>query len=758
MGDQLASLVRRLRLRAQMTQEALAECSGVSIRTLRGIETGKQPNPRITSVRQLANALELSRREREMLVAAALDGRDDTAYTVPIPRQLPPAPQGFTGRTGELAELTALLDSPANGPVVVGAAGGMGKTWLVLHWANQLAERFPDGQLFVNLRGFDPAAGPLPPETALRVFLHALGVAPAALPTEQDALVGLFRSLVADKRMLIVADNAADAGQVVPLLPGTPSVALLVTSRSWLPGLVTGHGAHPVLLDALPDADAHTLLADRLGGERLAAEPEAAADLVATCAGLPLALSIIAGRARTHPRLALAALATELRESGLYALDEGDPATSLPMVLASSYRVLTPDRTRALGLLGRAPGPDIGLAAAANLIGYPQAATVRLLRGLEQLSLIQETETGRWRMHDLIRQHTAEQAGHSLPDAERTAALRRVIGFYLHTAYAADRLFDPFRLSIPIPLEPAPDLQAHPLPDDLAAMTWFKAEHTNVMAAQRVAAEQGWDALVWQLAWSLNRFHYRQARFTEDIEAMRAGLAATERLGDPVSEITMLRLLGKAVARDGEHDRGLDLLREALALAERVGDGLQQGATHHALTVALGWRADPRQALEHAGHTLRLYRAHGPKWEGEALNLVGWYAARNGQYTRARAHCQAALASHRRNQDPGNIAITLDSLGFIDYHTGRHSVAIEEYQEAVALLRESADIFQLAETLESLGHPHRALGQHDEARAVWAEAQEWYANSLRPEAAQRTQGLLDELGGQPAPAPRSTGR
>ena len=747
MGDQLAGLVRRLRLRAQLTQEALAERSGMSIRTIRGIETGKQPNPRITSVRQLADALQLTDRDREIMVAAALDDRPNAGYAVPIPRQLPPAPRGFTGRTGELAGLTTFLDIPARRgrPVVIAGAGGMGKTWLGVHWANQHAERFPDGQLFVDLRGFDPVAGPMPPETALRGFLHALGVAPAALPSELDALVGLFRSLVVDKRMLILADNAADTNQIVPLLPGTPSVAMLVTSRSWLPGLVSAHGAAPVLLDALPETDAHTLLADRLGDDRLAAEPEAAADLVATCAGLPLALSIIAGRARTHPRLPLSALATELRDSGLHALDEGDSSTSLPMVLATSYRALPPERTRMLGLVAVAPGPDIGLPAAAVLTGLPLAATQQLLRGLEQLSLIHEGETGRWRMHDLVRQHAAQQAADTLLATDQAAALRRLVRAYVHNAYAGDQLLDPFRLPIPVPLDPVPEREKAVLTDDLAALAWFEAEHANLLAAQRTAVEHGWFTMTWQLAWALNRYHYRQARFPEDIAVNWAARAAAERLGDPVVEITIRRLLGNALARNGQHDRGLAELRQTLELAERAGDGLQQASTHQAITVVLGWRSDDQEALEHATQSLGLYRAHGLDWEGEALNLVGWYSAKLGDYPKARENCLAALARHRRRQDPGNIAITLDSLGFIDHHTGRHAAAVEYYREAVGLLRERADIYQLGETLEAIGHPYLALGRRDQAREVWQEALELYETQRRTDLAKRAQRLLEGL-------------
>lgn len=748
MGDQLAVLVRRFRRRAQLTQEALAERSGVSIRTIRSIETARQRNPQLASVRQLADALDVSASEREEIVAAVMDAPGPTVSdTRSVPRQLPSAPQGFTGRTAELRDLTAFLDLRAGSGAAVCAisgAGGMGKTWLALHWAHQHLDRFPDGQLFVNLRGFDPSADPMPPETALRGFLSTLGVAAAAMPTDLDALTGLYRSLLADKRILIVADNAADTAQIVPLLPGSPSCTMLVTSRSWLPGLVTAHGAHPVTMDVLSDTEANMLLIERLGAARLADEPEATADLIAYCAGLPLALGIIAGRARIRPRLPLAALSTELRDAALHALAGDDPATSLPIVLASSYRALAQDRARVLGLVSIAPGPDISLPAAASLTGLPVAAAHLALRGLEQLSLVQEGANGRWRIHDLIRQHAAYQAGRTLPDADRDAALRRLVDFYLHTAYHGDHLLDPFRTTIEL-APPVPGCVPHALHDDTAAIAWFDAEHACLLAVQQEAAARGWDEAVWQLGWTLNRFHYRQARFHDDVTVLRIAVTGADRVGDPVTRIATHRLLGLAVARAGDHDEGLRHLRQALTLAEQVGDGLLQATTHHAIAGVCGWAGQDRVALNHARTALALYREHGATQVAEALNLVGWFGARAGDHDVARTHCEAALALHRRNHDDGNVAITLDSLGFIDHRTGRHADALDHYGQAIDLLRERDDVNQLANTLEALGDPYLALGQTAQALEVWQEALTLYETQLRTEDAARLRQRLTGL-------------
>ncbi|HJP73197.1 MAG TPA: BTAD domain-containing putative transcriptional regulator, partial [Pseudonocardiaceae bacterium] len=269
----------------------------------------------------------------------------ETVHPMPIPRQLPPPPRSFTGRGAELDGLTARLDA-AGASVrisVIAGTGGIGKTWLALHWAHQNLHRFPDGQLFVNLRGFDPSGKPISLQDAVRGFLEALGVDPAGIPVALDAQVGLYRSLVTDKRMLILIDNAANTSQVAPLLPGSPTCTVVVTSRDRLSSLIAAHDAHPVPLDVLPEAEARELLAARLGPNRLSDEPQAVDDLLASCAGLPLALSIVAGRAQEHPEFPLTTLATELNDTThrLAALD-AEPAlegntNSVRTILSWSY-------------------------------------------------------------------------------------------------------------------------------------------------------------------------------------------------------------------------------------------------------------------------------------------------------------------------------------------------------------------------------------------------------------------------------------
>jgi DNA-binding SARP family transcriptional activator/tetratricopeptide (TPR) repeat protein len=655
-----------------------------------------------------------------------------------VPRQLPAPPRAFTGRSAELDRLDRSLGGTAL-VSAIGGAGGIGKTWLVLQWAHRNLDRFPDGQLFVDLRGFSPDSEPMDPAVAVRGFLDALGA--SRVPVEPHAQAALFRGLVADRRMLIVLDNAADTNQVVPLLPGGQSCTVLVTSRTRLSGLVTGHGAHHFALDVLTDDEAHDLLAARLGLKRIRAEPGSVVELIRLCGGFPLALSIIAGRAQAHPDLSLAAPAAELREAGLEALDDGDPVASLPAVLSWSYHALTDEQAMAFGLLGIAPGPDISPEAAACLIGLPVARTRTLLRALEQASLLSRDAHGRYGMHDLIRRYATDTARQDLSEEVRQAALRRVVDHYLHTAHSADRLLLPRH-------EPSVQLDgsAQPLPDRTAALSWLDAEHACLLAAQHTAASTGRHAVVWQLASTLTTFHRGRGHFDDAMAVWRAGLAAAEQLDDPVARIEAHRSLGGTYAAMGRYDDALDHLGRALALAEATGDRLSQLHVHRGLSNAWTRGKDDRQALVHATRALELSRAIGDQiWEGHMLNQVGWLTAQLGSFDRARAHCLAALSLARTNNDPDCVANTLDSLGYIDHHTGHHERAVSHYRRSLTLLYDLGDLYLAAEALDYLGHPYVALGRLSEARDVWLQALELFRAQRRGADVERVSRQLDQL-------------
>jgi DNA-binding SARP family transcriptional activator len=375
------------------------------------------------------------------------------------PAQVPPETAGFAGRTAELSRLLAMI--PAAGEVIRAAPGeppvavvtgtaGIGKTSLAIRFARQVAARFPDGQLYVNLRGFDPSSAPTEPEAALRGFFEALGVPPQRVPATLEAQTGLFRSLVEGKRMLLLLDNARSTEQVRALLPGCPDCMVVITSRSQLTGLVAAEGARPLPLDVLSGAEAKELLVRRMGKDRVAAEPFAAAELIKQSAGLPLALSVTCARAATRPGVPLSSLAAELRDARgrLDVLETGDETTDLRAVFSWSYEKLSDRAARMFRLLGVHPGPDISAPAAASLAGVSLAAARAALAELARASLLAENAAGRFGCHELLREYAAERAAADDSEAERATARRRILDHYLRTPFAGSTRLYPARARV----------------------------------------------------------------------------------------------------------------------------------------------------------------------------------------------------------------------------------------------------------------------------------------------------------------------
>jgi DNA-binding SARP family transcriptional activator/Tfp pilus assembly protein PilF len=674
-----------------------------------------------------------------------------TASTVK-PRQLPAAPRSFTGRARELARLSAALDEqPESGGTLaisaIGGVGGVGKTWLALHWAHQHIDRFPDGQLYINLRGFDPAGEPVPSRTAVRGFLDALGVAPAAVPADEDAQTGLFRSLMADRRILILLDNARDTAQVLPLLPGSPTCVVLVTSRQQLTGLISAHGAHPIELDMLSLDESRDLLARHIGYTRVAADPEAATALLARCAGLPLAISIVAARALIEPDLPLAVLADELSDASarLDALATGDLTANVRAALSWSYDALDGEAARALSLLALAPGPEIGIPAAASLTSLPTDRVRAVLGDVKRAHLLQHNATDRYRTHDLVRLYATERAHRDLSPEDRAAALRRLVDFYLCTAHAADHLLNPERVPIELD-ERYTGGEPLPLPDRTTALAWFVREHACLLAALRLAAAQGWDIQVWQLAWALDTFHNLQGHTHDQIAIWRLAIAAAQRLGDPSIRSRAHCWLGYALAQVHGTTEAVEQLHHALALTEQSGDTYGQAHTHYVLAGAWGLCGDDRRALHHAECALSIFRTlDRPSALGRALNAVGWFHARLGEYAEARASCLASLALHRRTSSGSFVAAALDSLGYIAHHTDNHHQALDYYHEALALRRDQGSTYAEAGTLDRLAQVHLALGRPDQARDTWNRALRLYKAQHRLADAERVARELAAL-------------
>jgi DNA-binding SARP family transcriptional activator/tetratricopeptide (TPR) repeat protein len=649
--------------------------------------------------------------------------------TAPTPRQLPGPPSHFTGRHQELTQLCGTASPGATLVITaIGGAGGVGKTWLALHWAHEHADRFPDGQLYVNLRGFDPSGEPMPSEVALRWFLEALGVDPAVPRGGLEELGSLYRSLVADRRMLIVIDNARDADQVVPLLPGSPACTVVITSRARLTGLATTHGARLLDLDVLSDLEARQLLTRRLGAARLNEEPEAVAELLARCAGLPLALGITAARAAQHPTFPLTLLAKELRDAAtrLDALDAGDLHANLRAVLSWSYRALDRRSATAFTLIGLAQGPDIGVRAAAALTGLPVSEAGVVLHRLEAASLLQQHVPGRYRMHDLTRVYATEQT-----TGARTVALRRLVDFYLHTANTAARLLSPTKDPIRLDPPPAPCVPEE-ITDMAGALRWFDTEHACLLAAHRLAIAEHWHAAVWQLASLTNTFHERRGLADDGLSCWRAALTSAKRLGDDATMMLVRVSLGRALSRAGLPGEALDQLRLNLTLAEQAGDLRMQADTHKNISAAWEMLGDDQQALGHSQRALDIQLSLGDQVQvTRALSVVGWYQARLGEHDRALRTCDRALSLARRLRDRNAEAAVLDTLGYIAHHTSRYEDALDYYRSALLGFREIGGVHTEADIHANVGDAHAALGQDAEAVAAWHQALVLYRSQHR---------------------------
>ncbi|MEV4548302.1 AfsR/SARP family transcriptional regulator [Nonomuraea wenchangensis] len=715
-----------------------------NLRTHLAEELGADPSPPLRRLHQ-----QILTADPALAAPEAEPKAEPKVGPAPVPRQLPAPPKLFTGRADELRVLTAASRDPGDtmGISVIAGTGGIGKTWLALHWAHQQAGRFPDGQLYVNLRGFAPGTQPVSPAVAVRGFLDALGVAAAAIPADPDAQAALYRSLVAGKRMLVVLDNAATSSQVIPLLPGGSACTVLITSRNKLTTLVAGHGARLILLDVLSGDEARDLLVRHLGADRLAAEPEAVEDLLRVCGNLPLALGIVAARVAAHPGLPLSVLAEELADhsSWLDALDTGEADLSVRAVFSWSYDALDPDVAALLGLLGLAPGPDISLAAAASLAALPLGRAGGMLRRLDAAHLIQQHLPGRYRMHDLIRAFAAERARDDLAEDARAAALRRLVDFYLHTAKAGDRLLQRHRERIDFG-EPAAGCRPEPLPDLASALSWFEAEHACLLAAHRLADDRRWHSSVWRLAWALRTYHRRGGRLHEDLALWEVSLAAAERLDDVAARIQAHRSLGNDLAELGRYDDARHHLELALALAERSADTMAEAHVR----IGLGWaekgRGADRRAVDHLTRAARLYRSLGnPVWEADALATIGWFHAEAGRHDEAVTECETALGIYREHDDPEGEADMLSSLGYVAHNSGRHTEALTHYEQARVLFRSLGHSYSEADTLDRIGHAQVALGRPDQARLTWRQALGLYLAQQRGADAERVQGRLAAL-------------
>jgi len=680
------------------------------------------------------------------------DGRRPQAggTLTPVPAQLPLDAPGFSGRHEELAMLQAMLPaksarssdagpgeaSPGEaGPgeastdqtvpiVVISGTAGTGKTALAVRFGRQVAKRFPSGQLYVNLRGLDPATPPMEPAEALRFFLDSLGVPPYRMPADIEGRSALFRSLLDGKRMLIVLDNARNVAQVRPLLPGSPGSLVVVTSRNEMTGLVAAEGAVPLTLDVLSYDEAREMLVRRLGQDRAAAEPEAADEIIYSCARLPLALGIAVGRAASRPKRPLTALAAELRDARgrLDALEAGDAVTNVRAVLSWSYDQLHEPAARMFRLLGVHPGPDISLSAAASLAGMARADAGAALRELSRTHMVAEYLPARFTFHGLLRAYAADQAERNDPEPERRAAVHRVLDHYLHTAMAASHRFSPFRSPLQL-ASPQPGVLPADVADKDQAMAWFDAEVPVLLALIAFADANGFDTHAWQIPWTLGPFFNRRGRWQDYIATQQTALAAAQRLGDTLALAHAHHLLGHVQSQVGAYDAADPNFRRALDEFRALGDRPNEAVVLNGLAGMLEKQERYPEALAVALDALRMLKAVGHWWTQATLeNGVGWLYAHLGQYDRALTHCQRALSLHRDSGHRGGTADTLDSLGYVYLHLGDITAAKAHYTKAIEAYREIGAPFGEGNSLGGLGDALLAEGDPSAAGTAWREA------------------------------------
>jgi transcriptional regulator with XRE-family HTH domain/tetratricopeptide (TPR) repeat protein len=748
--------LRRQRVAAGLTQEDLAERSGISVRTIADLERGRTHRPYPSSVRALVRALGLPDTAAADLVAryrAAGDAPPTAAAALAaVPRQLPMAVPHFAGRVSELGLLDAMLDD-GDGVVISAISGtaGAGKTALALRWAQQVAIRFPDGQLYANLRGFHPADRPADPADVLRRFLGALQVHAEQIPSDVEALAALYRSLLADRRILILLDNAADVAQVRPLLPAAPECLVIVTSRRELSALAACEGAQLLSLDVLTAAEADELLAMRLGEQRVQAEPTAITQLSSLGARLPLALSVIAARATAQPRLPLAALVAELGQSQqrLDALDVDDPAANVRTVFSLSYQHLPDAAARMFRLLGLHPGPDISAPAAASLAGVPLAVARLALRDLARASLIIQNAPGRYSFHDLLRAYAAEQAAAHEDGDGRREALHRILDHYLHTAHRTTQTVYPGHDLID-PGTPGPLAVPEALDAKAAALAWLEAEHQVLLKVIDLAMREGFYDHAWRLPAVLWTFLAVGGHWHDCASAQRTALDAARRQGEQAREACALRWLGTIHVMLGSHAQAHEYLSLARDMFRQLGDKLGLARTdvmmtrsyeyqeRHLAALAVTWEALELSEPEADDPKMRLVRA-------AALNNYTWIKALLGDFGQARAHCLEAIELFRSIDHSMGEASTWDTLGYVEQRQGDHAEAAACFLRAVALQRDSGTRFDLAKSLTHLGETRRSTGDLPAAGQAWAEALAILEDMHHPDAAE-VRASLESLG------------
>jgi DNA-binding SARP family transcriptional activator len=653
-------------------------------------------------------------------------GMPAPAATIPPvrPHQLPPDSASFAGRARELAQLMRLLGQPApDAPMVIVAINGLpgvGKSALATRAAHRLAARFPDGQLYIDLQGATAGLAPLDPGEVLGRFLRTLGVDGRNLPGEPEERAGLLRSLLAERRVLAVLDNAATAAQVRLLLPASPGCAVLITSRRHLADL---DGAVDLHLDVLDGGEALELLARQAGPHRVTAEPVAAAEVARLCGRLPLALRIAGARLAARPGWSVSTLAGRLRDERLR-LDELElEGLAVRASLQVGYRELldrdregAADTPRALRLLSMLDGADVGVPVAAALLDRSAQATEAALERLVDANLLDSTAPGRYRFHDLVRLFARERASCEDPEPDRAAALARALRCYLSAARRADRLLRPGQP--PVPGDPPPD--GVELGDQAAALDWLETERANLSAAIRqAAAGPAAPEVTWELAAALFGLFDLRGSWEEWEQVNRFALQAARDRGDRGGEARALRDLGAIAWRRFRLEEATDHLTRSLELLRAIGDRGGEARTLNSLGLVLTACRRYEDAAACLDRSLALFRAVGDRrGEGHVLNNLGDLYRLRGRHDEAVIFLRGDLAICRELGDRRGEAITLSNLGEVHRDRRAGAEAFDHHQQSLAICQELGDRRGQGLNLDGLGEALRLQGRHAEAVAL----------------------------------------
>jgi DNA-binding SARP family transcriptional activator len=648
----------------------------------------------------------------------------------PAPAQLPADVADFTGRDEQVKRLCDLLAAAGAGTgtgavrvAVVAGAGGLGKTSLAVHAAHRLRRKFPDGQLYVDLLG--ATSTPLSPGDVLARFLRDLGVDGRQIPVDEDERAGRYRTALAKRRMLVVLDNARDAAQVRPLLPGTASSAVLVTTRSRMPDLAS---TKLVDLDVLDDDEALALFVKAVGDDRATAEPEAAAELLDACAGLPLAIRICAARLATRSGWSIQAMATRLRDEHrrLDELSVGDLAVraSFQVSFASLLTISAPDGIApadAFRLLGLWQGASISAPAAAAMFGTPEHLAANALETLVDAHLLESTGPDRYKFHDLLRVYASERAVADLPGSDRETAIGRLLGWYLRTADAAATAVSPHRYNVPLDgaEQGQPALRFASVDE---ALRWYDSERVNVVAATRQASVSGLHEIAWRLPAPLFSLVNRRGNWADCIATHDIALASARRTGNRQGEAWVLNNLGEALVATYSTE-GISYLEQALAVRREIGDRKGEAQAANNLADAyqrLGRTAEAPDVLRRA---LDLNREVGNRYgEGIALGNLGSVLLDLGRAEEAIDYLQQARRTFAEIEYADGVGYVLHILGRCYSSLRREAEAITCLQQALASHRATGNRHRQAATLKSLGTAQSRAGLMAEARESWARA------------------------------------